>query len=307
MGGFVGSIKRYIAAPRKLILTFGSHGFLNWLPDRLYLKLVYWGEIGKIPNLESPATYNEKLQWLKLHDRKPEYSTYVDKYAVRDHVKKVIGGQYLVPLLGVYNSVEEIPWDSLPAKFVLKCTHGSGSNIICTDKDKLDIHAAKMKLNKWMKKSWYWLGREWPYKNIRPRIICEKYLSETGGAPHDYKVLCFDGKAKLIEVHMNRDTDHKQDFYDRNWNKVGILQGTPMSNIVLDKPQVFAQMLQFSEMLAQDKCHVRVDWYVVKNRLYFGEITFFDGSGLVPFDKEEDDLMIGSWINLKSDTGYLIG
>jgi len=298
-------INRYINSPRKTIRAFGMHGLINWLPDRLYLKLVYWCEFNKKLNLESPVTYSEKLQWLKLFDRNPEYSTYVDKYAVRSYINKVIGDQYLIPLLGVYDSVEEIKWGLLPNKFVLKCTHGSGSNIICTDKNKLDVQTSIMKLNKWMKKSWYWFGREWPYKDVRRRIICEKFISETDSTPNDYKVLCFEGKAKLIEVHMNRFGNHNQDFYDVNWNKTEISQRTPISNIILKKPQILEKMIQLSEVLAQNKHHVRIDWYVVENKLYFGEITFFDASGFCPFDKEEYDLMLGGWINLKNETNPL--
>lgn len=295
-------IKRYIRSPRKLIRTLGEYGVFNWLPDRPYLRLVYWAEMGKRLNLDPPVTYNEKLQWLKIYDRKPEYTKYVDKYAVRSHVRATIGEQYLIPLLGLYNSVEEINWAMLPKQFVLKCTHGSGSNIICKEKDKLDIQGSKMKVNKWMKKSWFWFGREWPYRNVKPRIICEEFLSNHGEVPDDYKVLCFNGKAKLIEVHTGRYENHRQDFYDINWNKTEISQAafTRISNKIIKKPQVLEEMLQLSEKLSQNTYHVRIDWYVVEKRLYFGEITFFDSSGFCPFDTEDFDLLLGRWINLSN-------
>lgn len=274
------------------------------LPDIIYLKMRYRYHTGKKLNLKEPRTFNEKLQWLKLYDRKPEYSIYVDKYAVRSFIAETIGEEYLIPLIGVYNCVEDIDWDSLPKKFVLKCTHGSGANIICTDKDKFDIEKAKKKLKKWMNKNWYWYGREWPYKDVVPRIIiiCEQYLTDSGDVPDDYKVdykvLCFNGKAKLIEVHIDRYGDHRQDFYDTNWNKTKISQDPPKSDLVYSKPDKLEEMIILSEKLAAEMIHVRIDWYIIKDKLYFGEITFFDGSGFVPFEDYNDDLLLGSWIKL---------
>lgn len=284
--------------PRKMIRILGDKKVLNWIPDRSYLKLVYRGETGKKLNINNPQTFNEKLQWLKLYNRKHEYSIYVDKYEVRKHITKTIGEKYLIPLIGVYKSEDEIPWSKLPNQFVLKCTHGSGSNIICLDKNKLDIGEAKKKLRKWMKKSWYWFGREWPYKNVKPRIVCEEFISDINNTPDDYKVLCFNGKAKLIEVHIDRYGAHKQDFYDIQWNKTKISQGDTNSNFVYDKPVQLEEMIHLSEQLATNMEHVRIDWFVVKNTLYFGEITFFDGSGFTTFDNEEDDYLLGSWIKL---------
>lgn len=296
------AVERYLRSPAKIVLALGSRDLLNWLPDRIYLKLAYRGMIGKKLNLDNPVTYNEKLQWLKINDRNPEYSMQVDKYEVQQHIRETIGGQYLIPLLGLYNSVEEIDWDSLPDRFVLKCTHGSGTNIICADKEKLDMEEAKAKLNRWMKRSWYWFGREWPYKNIKPRIICQEFISDTGKTPDDYKVLCFNGKAKFIEVHMDRFSDHRQDLYDEEWNKVSIIQGMMPSEFVYGKPACFHEMMRLSEKLAADMYHVRIDWFVVNDRLYFGEITFYDGAGFYAFDNEEDDRMMGSLIHLPTDT-----
>ena len=286
--------------PRKVIRVLGDKGLLNWIPDKQYLKLVYWGETGKRLNIIDPKSFNEKLQWLKLNDRKPEYRIYVDKYAVRSYIAETIGEEYLIPLIGVYDKVEEIDWDSLPDKFVLKCTHGSGSNIICPDKNKLNIEEAKKKLKKWMNKNWYWFGREWPYKDVVPRMICEEFISDSNDTPDDYKVLCFNGKAKLIEVHIDRYGDHRQDFYDENWNKTKISQDPPMSDFVYNKPKKFQEMIKLSEKLAANMIHVRIDWYIIKDKLYFGEITFYDGSGFVSFDDYNDDLLLGSWINLPS-------
>lgn len=291
-------VKRYMKEPKKLIRIFGTYGWFNWLPDKPYLKLLYWGEMGKKLDLNNPKTFSEKIQWLKLHDRKVEYNTYVDKYEVRSYITKAIGGEYLIPLIGVYNNVDEIKWDSLPDKFVLKCTHGSGSNIICTNKNKLNIGKTKRQLGIWLNKNWYWFGREWPYKNVKPRIICEEYISETDNTPDDYKVLCFNGKAKIINVHIDRYGNYKIDSYDRNWRKTTIAKDGPMSDLIYKKPKEFEKMIKFSELLALDIPHVRIDWFIVKDKLYFGEITLYEASGFEHFDNPGDDYLLGSWITL---------
>lgn len=288
----------YIKKPRKIIRALGRKELMNWIPDKKYLELVYWGEIGKKLNLDNPQTFNEKLQWLKLNDRNPLYIKLVDKYEVREYVSNKIGKQYCIPLIGVWENVEDIEVSKLPNKFVLKCTHGSGCNIICTDKTKLDIKKCKNKLNKWMKRNWFWFGREWPYKNVKPRIICEKFISDKDTTPDDYKVLCFNGKAQLIEVHIDRFNNHTQDFYDINWNKTRISQDGIVSDKIYDKPKQLETMIKLSEKIAKDMIHVRVDWFIVNDKLYFGEITFYDGAGFDPFDNEEDDYLIGSWIKL---------
>lgn len=194
--------------------------------------------------------------------------------------------------------MEEIDWNTLPEKFILKCTHASGANIICTDKNKLNIEEVQKKLKRWLKKNWYWYGREWPYKNIKPRIICEYFLSDTDNTPDDYKVLCFNGKAKLIQLHIDRYGSHKQDFYDIEWNKRYITQGFENSEIVYKEPKQLKEMIRLSELLSTDIMHVRVDWFIIKERLYFGEMTFFDGSGWAPFDNEKYDYLLGKWIDL---------
>lgn len=290
--------------PKRIFPALGKNGFLNWIPDESYLKIAFYCETGKKLDLKNPLTFNEKLQWIKLYDRKPEYVTYVDKYAVRDYIKRTIGDEYLIPLIGVYNTVDEIPWGELPNQFVLKCTHGSKSNIICTDKNTLDIANSKKQLAQWMKKNWYWYGREWPYKNLKPQIVCEEFISEDNKIPNDYKIMCFNGKAKLIELHIDRFGDHTQDFYDINWDKTGISQGNTRSNKTIEKPSCLKEMLDYSEVLAKDTYHVRIDWYEVSGKLYFGEITLFDASGFDPFDNTEDNLMLGSWINL--DQAWLV-
>lgn len=273
--------------------------------DALYLKMEYYFQTGRRLNLNNPKSYNEKLQWLKIHDRKPEYTQMVDKAGVKDYITKTIGEQYVIPTLGVWKHFDEIDFTILPEKFVLKCTHDSGGLVICKDKKTLDKDSAKKKIEKCLKKNYFYGTREWPYKDVEPRIIAEPLLEQANGEEIcDYKVMCFNGKAKLIELHMNRHSDHHtQDFYDVNWQKTEISQGKGYggcSDIEVPKPSCLDKMLQLSETLTKDMAHCRVDWYVVNGHLYFGELTFFDGSGFDLFDRYEDDLLLGSWINLEN-------
>lgn len=284
--------------PKLIMDKLYKTGILNILPDSLYLRLYYRAVMKKKLDLNNPKTFNEKLQWLKLNDRKPEYSIYVDKYAVRSFIAKTIGEKYLIPLIGVYDSVAEIDWEDLPRQFALKCTHGSGSNIICLDKEKFNIKHAENMLKKWMSKSFYWYGREWPYKNVRPRIICEELVLNENKIPNDYKVLCFNGKAKIIQVHIDRFGDHRLDFYDVAWNKTGISSGHNTSDFVYEKPLQLEEMVRLSEKLGAGICHIRIDWYIANDKLYFGEMTLYDGSGFEPFDNEKDDYLLGSLIQL---------
>lgn len=273
---------------------------LRILPDKTYLQLRYFLTFRKPLNLKNPKTFNEKLQWLKLYDRKPEYTRMVDKHAVKAYIAETIGGQYVVPTLGVWNSFDEIDFDVLPAKFVLKCTHDSGGLVICKDKESLDKAAAKRILEASLRNNYYWDYREWPYKAVPPRIIAEQLLDAGDGQiPNDYKVLCFQGEAKLIKLHQGRFEDHTLDYYDRDWNR---LSGGKVRNknaeFTAPRPQCLEEMLRLSELLAKDIPHVRVDWYWVDQKLYFGELTFYDGSGLSPFQNVQDDERLGSWIEL---------
>jgi hypothetical protein len=287
--------------PYLFITTLGKYNVLNWMPDSCFLRISYRGNTGEKLNLKNPQTFNEKLQWLKLYDRNPLYTKLADKYEVREFVSKSIGDEYLVPLLGVYNSVDEIDFNILPERFVLKCTHDQGSVIICRDKEQFDIQKAKRFLNKRLAKNPFWATREWPYKNITPRIICERYLEQGDKKTlDDFKVLCFNGEAKLIEYHINRFNDnHTQDFYDLSWNKTKISQkGSPLSTVNTPKPILLEKMLRLSEILANKIPHVRVDWYIAGGILFFGEMTFFDASGFCPFDNPADDLLLGTWIDI---------
>lgn len=289
----MGDLKKYVKN-----IIWHSDIIQSLIPDRFYCSWKYKKCFGKRLDLKNPKTFNEKLQWLKLYDRNPIYTNLVDKYEVRKYISKTIGEEYLIPLIGVWDRFEEIDFSKLPDQFVLKCTHDSGSVFICTDKSKFNIEDAKLKINTALKRNFYYVAREWVYKNIKPRIICEKFISDNEITPDDYKVLCFNGKAKLVEIHIDRFGNHKQDFYDENWSKKDISQGDTISDFTYDKPRLLENMLKLSEKLSAEMYHVRIDWFIVRDELYFGEITFFDGAGFVPFDKECHDLLLGSWIKL---------
>ena len=295
-------IRTFIENPQYFITSPASKGWLNWVPDSLYLKVLYRVIMGRKLNLKNPKEYNEKLQWLKLNDRKPEYSTMVDKYEVRGYIGDLLGDKYLIPCLGIYDSVDDIDIDALPDKFVLKCTHDSGSVEICKDKSSFDIEGARHRLSQAMKRNYYATYREWPYKYVKPRIIAEGYLEGDGGDLKDYKVMCFNGEAKIIEVHENRFVEgkvHTQTFYDREWNIVPLTQ---VETVTVDRPgerpRQLDEILRLSELIAKNMYHARIDWYIEGDKIYFGEITFFDGSGFESFSTPEMERMLGDMINL---------
>lgn len=262
---------------------------------------MYYCETGKKLDLKNPVTFNEKLQWLKLYDRKPEYVTYADKYAVRNYIKHTIGEEYLIPLVGVYDTVEEIPWNVLPNQFVLKCTHGSGCNIICIDKSNLNIKEAVRKLERWMKFNYYFPGREWCYKKIKPKIICEGFMEDASGSQlKDYKLYCFHGEPKVIQVISERNKGHYYlDHFDLDWNKLNIHQKNYSENhIIHDKPKNLDEMIAISIKLSKNIPFSRIDLYNSVTGIYFGEITFFPVSGFIDFAEQQTDYLLGSWLEL---------
>ena len=289
-----------LKSPGDLIIALANKKLLNWIPDELYLKCFFRIQTGYCLNLKNPRTFNEKLQWLKLHDRKDLYHSLVDKYEVKAYVASIIGDKYIIPTIGIWDDVDRIPFKKLPKQFVLKCTHDSGSVIICRDKSKLDFEEAKNKLKRYMKKSIYWFGREWPYKGLKPKVIAEKYMEDGGEGLIDYKVLCFNGQPKLIEVHAGRMTPkHTQDFYTTNWKRTAIEQFCePMADMPMERPKVLNEMLELSKTLSQGFIHIRVDWYIIQGKLYFGELTFYDGAGFAPFIDKKWDYMLGDLIHL---------
>lgn len=273
--------------------------------DSFYLKIRYYCRLRKKLDLNNPQTYNEKLQWLKIHDRKPFYTTMVDKIEAKNYVASIIGEDYIIPTIGIYDSVEDINWSELPNQFVLKCTHDSGGIVICSDKTKLDIDKAKKTLAKGLKTSYYYRNREWPYKDVKPRIICEKYMvDESGYELKDYKWFCFDGKVKALFIatdRTNANEETKFDFFDENFNHLPLTNGHPNSSKKLQKPIGFEKMKNLATVLSKGIPHLRVDFYDINGKIYFGELTFFHWSGMMPFEPEEWDYTFGSWINLPKD------
>ena len=295
----VAGLKYYLQKRGGLFFSLSSRGLLNWMPDEAYLKKVFYYVFGYKPDLEHPRTYNEKLQWLKLHDRKPLYTQLVDKYEMKRYVAEKIGPDYVIPVVGgPWNSVDEIDFDSLPDQFVLKCTHDSGGVVICRDKTAFDFEAAKKKLAKSLRRNYYWTNREWPYKDVKPRILAEKYMADAGGDLWDYKVMCFGGQPRLIQVHKGRFGCHTQDYYDTDWNRLELVQGIPMSETPDEKPVFLSEMLRLSSILSADFAHLRLDWYCVGGQLYLGEFTLYDSSGLEPFEPAVYDQLLGEMIDL---------
>lgn len=293
-------LKKVLQNPFIFFSYFGQKGAFKWMKDEQYLKLVYRGIFNKKLDLKKPLTYNEKLQWLKLYDRHANYTKLVDKYEVRNHIAKTIGEEYLIPLLGVWDGFKDIDFSVLPNQFVLKCTHDSGGIVICTDKSNFNITEAREKINQSLKRNFYYIGREWPYKNVKPRIICEQYMvDESGTELKDYKVFCFNGEPKLIQVDFNRFSGHKRNLYDIVWNYIPLSIGYPNDpRTIIKQPTKLREMLSLSTVLAKNYPHVRVDWYSIHNQLYFGELTFFHGSGYEKFSPETYNKLLGSWITI---------
>jgi len=295
-------IFKYLAHPGKIIIFLNCRGYGKLFPDKFYLKCLYRDRLGKKLNLKNPQTFNEKLQWLKLYDRKPEYTVMVDKYAAKDYVAEKIGEEYIIPTLGVWDRFEDIAFDALPDRFVLKCTHDSGGLVICRDKRTFDTESARKKITRSLKRNYFWYGREWPYKNIKPRILAEQYLEDSSGQGlRDYKFFCFDGAVHALFVATDRyteGTEVKFDFFDENFNRLPIRNGHDNAAVPPECPVCFPQMKRLAAILSEGIPHVRVDFYEVNGKIYFGELTFFHFGGFVRFEPEEWDEILGSWIEL---------
>ena len=287
---------------QRLTMHLAYRGFYKNMSDERYLSFMYSVLFRKKINLTSPTTYTEKLQWLKLHDRNPLYTKMVDKYEAKEYVKNIIGESYLIKTLGIYDSFDEIDFSTLPNKFVMKCTHDSGGIIICKDKSSFDIRKAKKQINRFLSNRFCFFGREWPYSNVKPRIIIEEYLEDknTGNLP-DYKFFAFDGVVKAMFVASDRYLDNKEvkfDFYDSEFNHLPIINGHPNATVPPKRPFNFDLMVRLAEQLSLGIPHVRVDFYEVDKKVYFGELTFYHFSGFVPFEPEEWDSVFGKWIDL---------
>lgn len=271
---------------------------LTVLGDRGYIDYYFRHYHGYACNLEQPETFSEKLQWLKLNGGLERLSPYVDKYRVREYVQQKIGRQHLIPLIGHYSSVDDIPFDLLPQSFVIKATHGSGWNQIVPDKDALNWNEAKQKITGWLETNYYDMTGETNYKPLIGHLVIEALLDEPKGDLKDYKFFCFNGNPILIQVDSSRFNEHKRDFYDVNWNRLDIQYRFPNSESLLPVPDQFQQLLSVSSCLSESFPFVRVDLYLHQNHVYFGELTFTPGSGFVTFTPKEYDVMLGSLLDL---------
>ena len=304
MNSLIRRVKKIAQNPRYLITLACKKGLFDCLSDESYMKLNYWASMKKRLNLKNPETFNEKMQWLLLNYRNPYYSRLVDKYEVKAIVSEIIGSQYVIPTYCVWDSIDDVDITQLPECFVLKCTHDSGSVVICKDKSKFDFDAAKKKLTRCMNENFYRFGREWYYKDIKPRIIAEKYMEDNKwGELRDYKFFTFNGIAKLMFVACDRFTDSKEttfDFFDMDYNHLPVQHLHPNATKVPEKPINFELMRVLAEKLSVGIPQVRIDFYEVNGSVFFGEYTFSNSGAAVPFEPEAWDKTIGDWIELPS-------
>lgn len=273
----------------------------TFLPDSWYVKREYKGYFGRKLNLKNPKSFNEKINWIKLYERKPFMTKLVDKYAVKKYIAEKIGEDYVIPLLGVWDRFDDIDFSTLPDKFVLKTTHGGGFNgiVICNDKNKFNIDEARTRLNTAMKSDLYKEGKEWVYKNIPHRIIAEKYITNGNNDLKDYKFFCFNGIPKFLAVHFNRQTNHTAVYLDLDWKRLPFVDNYPCSpNHEEPKPENFEAMIDVATKLSKDITFVRVDLYNVDGKIYFGELTFYPMAGYTLFDPPSADLDLGSYLQL---------
>lgn len=289
--------------------------FFRWLPDKPYLQLLYRFKMGHRLDLKSPKTFTEKIQWLKLYNRKPEYTLMVDKYAVKKYVADIIGEKYIIPTLGVWDKPEDIDWNALPNEFVLKTTHGGGSGgvVICKDKKTFDRNKAILTLRDSMNSDIYRSLREWPYKDVKKRVLAEKYMAPKDMVNNpiydlsDYKFFCFNGEPKYCQVIRDRHSKESIDFYDMNWRHQEFVGLNPVTssgkNLVngvnpVPRPLLLDDMICVCHKLSKNMKFVRIDMYVIDNRIYFGEITFYPASGIGLFNPDKWNEELGNLISL---------
>lgn len=258
-------------------------------------------------NIENPKTYNEKLQWEKIFANNKLAKKCADKILVREYVKEKIGKDYLDELIGTYENTKNIDFSKLPNQFVLKATHDSGSVLIVKDKKKIDFEKLK-EIERNLKINYGHFSKEWVYDDIKPQIIIEKFLeSEDGKSLKDYKIFCFNGEPKIIQVDLDRFEGHKRNFYDILWNRLDVEIEYPSVDYDVKKPDLLDKMLEVTKKLANPFNQVRVDWYIYENRLIFGEMTFFHGSDFEKFNSREWEELMGSWFEVSKDLSYQKG
>ena len=300
-------VQKAFKDPERALLYLLNTRMGTLFPDKTYLKLKYRLSMKKKLNLKAPETFNEKLQWLKLYDRNPEYTVMVDKYLVRQYIADKIGEEYLIPLIGAWDDPDEIDFDKLPDRFVLKCNHNSGLGMyICKDKSLIDVSEIKKELKRGLRQNYYLNGREWPYKNVPRKIIAEQYMEdEKTQELRDYKFFAFNGEVKALFIATDRQKNGEEtkfDFFDAEFNHLDFINGHPNAEVYPDKPVMFEEMKALAKKLSEGIPQVRVDFYEVNGKIYFGELTFSHWSGMVPFEPQEWDEKFGDWIELPTAT-----
>lgn len=301
-GKYIKAIKKYTFSKDYRFLINSGYGKYDDMPDAEYLSRKFMAVFNQHLRIDSPQTFNEKLQWLKLYDRKPEYTVMVDKYKARDYIAEKIGERYLIPLIGVWDDPDEIDFDALPNRFVLKCNHNSGLGMcICKDKSVLNIKNVKKRLKRGLKQDYYLTGREWPYKNVPRKIIAEQFMKSDESGLTDYKVHCFNGEPKLILVCKDRfsKTGLTEDFFSERWEHLDIRRPThPNASNKTAEPEELSEMLTLARKLSENIPFLRVDFYIIEHKVYFSELTFYPASGFEKFVPEEWDAVLGSWLTL---------
>lgn len=297
------NVWKYLKNPEKLIYKmciYDNYRFAHLIPDKIFLKCYFKVHMETRLNLKNPKTFSEKIQWLKLYDRNPQYNIMADKAEVKKYISEKLGEKYIIPTIGIYKNVNEIPFDELPEKFVIKCTHDSGSVFICDKTIGIDVNKIKSELTKKLKTPFYLCRREWSYKNITPQIIVEEFISDkTGNCPVDYKFFCFNGVMEIFKIDYNRFTKRAANYYNRNCEflNIGKVNSTPDPSIKLVLPDNFNEMVNIAEKLSVNIPFLRVDLYSVDNQIYFGELTFYPSSGIERF-LGDGDIMLGDLLQL---------
>lgn len=295
-------LNKAFQSPRLVVRVLLDTKLSRMLTDKGHVKLAYWAGTGKKLRLKNPVTFNEKLQWLKLNDRRELYRICADKLRVRDYVAEKLGEEYLIPLLGSWEQADRIDFEKLPQQFVLKCNHNSGLGMcICKDKSKLDQDAVRKELQAGLQQNYYYHLREWSYKDIPRRIVAEAFLSDGSGSLADYKIHVFNGKARFILVCADRfdASGLTEDFYTPQWEHMDIRRpGIPNAKKLQEKPQLLEQLVACAEKLGEELPFVRADFYVCGGKIYFGEMTFYPAGGVTPFEPESWDETFGSWLQL---------
>ncbi len=306
MNDKISKIKKFVMNKDYRDLIFFRYNLKN-LTDEDVLKKQYRVILNKELDLKNPSTFNEKIQWLKLNDRKEIYTQLVDKYEVRKFIAENIGEKYLIPIIGVWDSADDIEFENLPESFVLKCNHNSGKGMyICKDKSKINKKQWKKickNLNDGLKQDYYKTKMEWPYKNVKRKIVCEKYMVESKNEDlKDYKLFLFNGKVKYIQVDFDRFTNHHRNFYSTNWEYVPFTTAYPTNpEKKIEKPNNLSEMIKIAEKIAERiylPAFLRVDLYNIQGEIYFGEITFYHGAGNERFYPEDYDLKLGKMIKI---------